>query len=258
MRTNNRQTAFTLVELLVVISIIATLLGILLPALSSARGLAQRTVCTSNIRQCVVACGLYAHDFNGYLPLGNIWDKEDQPEGWLDVNYRTALKIHLNYGVAETSAMCTSWNFERDKYFYEPAENSDTNIKLGGTRIGYIYYGRRFDKEGNTYSPTLPDGTVYKSPKKLENSTSKLVTSPTLFTCFHWDSVSAGGQWGAKIPHTTNGRGVFYPAGTKKFTPAPRGLVTGYIDGSAEWVKWKNLKWFEQAGSLRIYYSPKM
>ncbi|MEN6387232.1 MAG: type II secretion system protein [Phycisphaerales bacterium] len=254
MRTKKR-IGFTLVELLVVISIIAMLLGILLPALSSARAIAQRTVCISNIKQCVIACGLYAHDFNGYLPLGNIWDKDDEPEGWLDVNIKTALTIHYNYGISETSAMCTSWIYEKDKYFLEPATNNDTNIKLGGTRIGYIYYGRRFDKEGSLYSPQLPDGTIYKSPRKLENCTNKLVTSPTLFSCFHWDSISGDGQWGAKIPHTTNGRGVFYPSGTKKFVPSPRGLVAGYVDGSAGWEKWKNLKWFQQAGALRIYYS---
>lgn len=258
MRTDNKQNAFTLVELLVVISIIAILLGILLPTLGAARGLAQRTVCASNIRQCTVACGLYAHDYNGFLPLGNIWDKDDEPEGWLDVNYNTALTIHLNYGVSETIAMCTSWNFEREKYFYEPASVGDNNFKLGGTRIGYIYYGRRFDQTGNTYSPTLPDGSVYKSPRKLENCTKNLVTSQTLFTCFHWDSISAGGSWGAKIPHASGGRGTYYPAGTKELRPYPKGLVTSYADGSAEWVKWKNLKWFEQAGSIRIYYSPRM
>jgi len=91
MRTNNIKKAFTLVELLAVISIIAILLGILLPALGASRSMAQRTVCASNIRQCSVACQLYAHDYDGFLPLGNIWNKDNEPEGWLDVNYNTAL-----------------------------------------------------------------------------------------------------------------------------------------------------------------------
>lgn len=59
---------FTLVELLVVISIIALLIGILLPALSSAREASRRAVCLSNIRQISITAVLYASDAKGALP----------------------------------------------------------------------------------------------------------------------------------------------------------------------------------------------
>src|SRR3954466_5030347 len=61
--------AFTLVELLVVIGIIALLLAILLPALSRARESANRAVCLSNVRQVATAFISYTADNRGSLPF---------------------------------------------------------------------------------------------------------------------------------------------------------------------------------------------
>lgn len=60
--------AFTLVELLVVISIIALLLSIMLPALNSARERAKRIQCGSNLRQIGIGVQTYSVQNNGLIP----------------------------------------------------------------------------------------------------------------------------------------------------------------------------------------------
>jgi len=66
----SRSKAFTLIEVLVVVAVIAALAGILLPSLSGAREAGRRTMCASNVRQLVLADDLYSIDARGRFAPG--------------------------------------------------------------------------------------------------------------------------------------------------------------------------------------------
>ncbi len=93
---------FTLVELLVVVSIIALLLGILLPGLGAAKELARQTSCASNLRNMVLGVRIYAHEHNGWLPLAEPSDREfPDPRQWF---MNATLLNNMNVSIRKNDA----------------------------------------------------------------------------------------------------------------------------------------------------------
>lgn len=84
----NLPCAFSLVELLVVISIISLLLGIFLPALGRARGVARQTLCQGRLRQWGFVFQIYATENDDFYPHIDGLDRDDDLAdqfGWVDM-----------------------------------------------------------------------------------------------------------------------------------------------------------------------------
>ncbi len=102
LRSSHRiQTGFTIIELLVTISIVALLMSIMMPGLRAARESANRIQCSSNLRQIGLAIYLYAFQNGERLPE-TIFDNEG--------NEKQSEMIALTTGVMDDSTLSKQWD----------------------------------------------------------------------------------------------------------------------------------------------------
>jgi prepilin-type processing-associated H-X9-DG protein len=89
MQKFKRQRGLSLVEMLVVISTSALLMGLLLPSLSTARQQARRTACLSNLRQMALAAATYAGVYDDRYPLAYHTRRVDDVRYFLAWDFNT-------------------------------------------------------------------------------------------------------------------------------------------------------------------------
>lgn len=128
-----KRKGFTLVELLVVISVIALILGILVPVLNKARALTLRTVCQSNLRSIGLAFRMYLDDNDNIMLRAT-----NMPS--LKLSGKPPItKFLLSYLSEPKTFKCPAdkgqGSSTGEKYFISEGSSYGYNTRLGGRPI---------------------------------------------------------------------------------------------------------------------------
>ena len=147
--------AFSMVELLAVIGIIAILIAMLLPAISGARARATRLQCMSNLRQLLVAETMYATDSGGYLTYPNWAHDRSSTNVWQTGWLYAQGKVHEPPEQDDVKDGAIYSYLLTTRVFHCPAHLTDewtfdgtdrlTSYIMNGAVCGYGAVGRRLD-----------------------------------------------------------------------------------------------------------------
>ena len=231
--TRWRSSGFSLIELLVVISLVALLVALLLPALGKAREAANRAVCASNIRQFVLTVHYYAGDNEDAPPAGQLTCCTNNVL-YGRYCFANSMRYHMatNYGLNKSELwVCPSgmdarhsiWRSYKDKYpTADPTSNSNNlswnsyGYLIGQSVLGYP----RWPTQPGMGVPAAE--TMVKQVSRAYNPAERIVW---------WDAIRPDGEqyfsnisvWHASVNNHHDG--TFVPLGSNH----------GMLDGHVEW-----------------------
>ena len=235
LRNSSVRDAFTLVELLVVITIVALLVALLLPSLAGARERSRRVQCASNLRQVSVGTMILAHNNKGRFRLSHsdLREADADRTGYEGLSYLSGdhihwLAVHLYERYQREAGMelreLTCPNRAEDFI----RENSSNQIRTGY----YLMAGRR------DVNFPLVQGRRLRAPMRPSESPRLILAS---------DVIEQGTIYGTGLirqssaPHGARGM----VGGDPSIPPerlGSQGANVAYLDGSVVWVGQKELK----------------
>jgi prepilin-type N-terminal cleavage/methylation domain-containing protein len=196
--------AFTLVELLVVISIIALLISILLPAVNRATAVARSTVCQANLNGMYKTVLMYADDYRQAIPYMDTPDAAEGDRAWIGVlaenGYLEAERYDRGDAWSETSAIvarghtivtCPEAELERAavSQWGDSAAPPATRASIQGQKVWpweyqtdddeQIFYFAAYGINGETFYTT---GSSKRAPFIRYHDDNAGETPPTLMT----------------------------------------------------------------------------
>lgn len=127
---------FTLVELLVVISIIALLIGITLPAANKVQNSARRLACASNLKQIGLGMIAYLDDNNRVMPPAAMMPSVNK-------NLKPITYYILPYLEKPEIFKCPA----DDKFFKKEGTSYEYNMILGGEKVKDSFFSDRLKME---------------------------------------------------------------------------------------------------------------
>ena len=210
---------FTLVELLVVISIIALLLAILMPSLQKAREQARAVVCGSNLRQMGMIWMLYAED-NDQEFYTDAWGNAGYPQlWWVPI-------VEYEKGSSKILECPSMWQY--GNFVNYSTGTSDYRNFRGWSRISEIDFGYGYNM------------TIVKGNSKVANfKRPATIGLQAEVACFYWWNYYDTGQntlgyWFADR-HRKGEYEMFRNA--TALTTRPGAAQVVYMDGHVNWEK---------------------
>jgi prepilin-type N-terminal cleavage/methylation domain-containing protein/prepilin-type processing-associated H-X9-DG protein len=220
--------AFTLVELLVVIAIIGTLVGLLLPAVQSAREAARRSQCTNNLKQTGLALQNY-HEARRQLP-----------EGWL-CNPDRSDAHHAEEGVG------WGWGSRILPYVEENATSKSIDIKTpiasaSSTVLGKVIPGFLCPSDASAGRPTFNPGEEggadndHEHPDQTPGATTYARSNYVgMFGSNGWEDEDEDGDGTVEEPgEPYDGNGMFFANSRMPFRHVTDGLSKTIMVGERD------------------------